>query len=201
MPGVRGEGVKKKRWTIKVALCLLAGAAVTWGVAWGCALWGPGLWPNVEAWYSPAPPVLPPRDAQRLKLVNTAHSWARTRFWWQCETSGDVAIAVQHDFGLPTRCLRNEGYRSTGAWVQTAGMPSPQWARRGNWNDVLPTRILPLGFALNTLFYAAVVLGMVECVAFARRRVRRGRGRCPSCGYDRAGLAVGAACPECGGRA
>jgi hypothetical protein len=40
VPGVRGEGVKKKRWTLKVALCLLAGAVVTWGVAWGLAIWG-----------------------------------------------------------------------------------------------------------------------------------------------------------------
>ncbi len=64
---------------------------------------------------------------------------------------------------------------------------------------IVPTDILPLGFALNTLFYAAVLLGVVEGVGFARRRVRRGRGRCPSCDYDRAGLAEGAACPECGG--
>jgi hypothetical protein len=66
---------------------------------------------------------------------------------------------------------------------------------------IVPTDILPLGFTLNTLFYAAVLLGVVEGVAFARRRVRRGKGRCPSCGYDRAGLAEGSACPECGGGA
>jgi hypothetical protein len=65
----------------------------------------------------------------------------------------------------------------------------------------LPTRVLPLGFALNTLFYAAVLLGVVEFVAFARRRVRRGGGRCPACGYDPAGRAEGSACPECGGKA
>lgn len=32
--------------------------------------------------------------------------------------------------------------------------------------------------------------------ARAHRRIRA--GRCPRCGYDRAGLALGATCPECG---
>jgi hypothetical protein len=82
-------------------------------------------------------------------------------------------------------------YRST--WIQLREWDPNEGVLR------VPTRVLPLGFALNTLFYAAVVLGMVECVAFARRRVRRGKGRCPSCGYDRAGLAEGSVCPECGG--
>jgi hypothetical protein len=29
-------------------------------------------------------------------------------------------------------------------------------------------------------------------------RARRREGKCPACGYDRAGLAAGANCPECG---
>lgn len=33
----------------------------------------------------------------------------------------------------------------------------------------------------------------------AIRALRRGPGACAACGYDRAGLAVSAACPECGG--
>ncbi|HYE62533.1 MAG TPA: hypothetical protein VD997_11115, partial [Phycisphaerales bacterium] len=60
---------------------------------------------------------------------------------------------------------------------------------------------LPLGFTLNTLLYAGVTLGLIEGVAFTRRRRRRNKGRCPSCGYDRGGIAVDAACPECGGKA
>jgi hypothetical protein len=64
----------------------------------------------------------------------------------------------------------------------------------------LPARILPRGFTLNTLLAAGVLLGLVEGFAFARRRVRRAKGRCPSCGYDRGGLAKNAACPECGGK-
>ena len=73
--------------------------------------------------------------------------------------------------------------------------PSPQF------EGALPNRPLTLGFAINTFLCAAVLLGMVEGVAFARRRARRWEGRCPACGYDRAGLAEGVVCPECGGKA
>jgi hypothetical protein len=66
-----------------------------------------------------------------------------------------------------------------------------QWQR-------LPTRIVPLGFTLNTLLAAGVLLGVVEGFAFARRRARRVKGRCAACGYDRGGLPNDAACPECG---
>jgi hypothetical protein len=121
-----------------------------------------------------------------------------------------MARHLYSDFGWPLRSQRGEGTyvtqsaewrmrvrRQGGAlyWATSLTHPSRGFAGK------LPTRILPLGFVLNTLFYAAVLLGVVECVASARRRVRRGKGRCPSCGYDRAGLAEGSACPECGGKA
>jgi hypothetical protein len=63
----------------------------------------------------------------------------------------------------------------------------------------LPLEILPLGFTLNTLLAAGVLLGVVEGFAFARRRARRAKGRCVACGYDRGGLPNdAAACSECG---
>jgi hypothetical protein len=46
---------------------------------------------------------------------------------------------------------------------------------------------------------ASLVGGLVWCPFFATRRRRRAAGCCVWCGYDRAGLAAGAACPECGG--
>jgi hypothetical protein len=70
--------------------------------------------------------------------------------------------------------------------------------RAGARTFAYPLGIIPLGFAANTLLAAGVLLGVVEGCAFARRRVRSARGRCPSCGYDRRGLAADAACPECG---
>jgi hypothetical protein len=63
---------------------------------------------------------------------------------------------------------------------------------------ILPLRPLPLGFAADTLLYAGAFRGLTILLAGARRSWRRRRGRCPGCGYDRRGLAEGAACPECG---
>jgi hypothetical protein len=52
-----------------------------------------------------------------------------------------------------------------------------------------------------TLLYPALLCGAGAAVLWwpdVRPWVRRRRGLCPSCGYERSGLEVGAACPECG---
>ncbi len=55
------------------------------------------------------------------------------------------------------------------------------------------------GFAVNTLFYAAVLwlltCGRAGLCHSIRRFLWRRRGFCPVCGYPMAGSAV---CPECG---
>jgi hypothetical protein len=185
VPGVRGEGVKKKRWTLKLALCLLAGAVVTWGVAWGCALWGQNTVPYPD-----------PLPTERTFALRT-----------ETAINGSPGEFIEFDvsFGVPCRALISKRVWFIDRYLWQLSKPQTaldQLLRllrpSDGFDGRFPTRILPLGFALNTLFYAAVLLGTVEGVAFARRRVRRGKGRCPSCGYDRAGLAEGSACPECG---
>ena len=59
----------------------------------------------------------------------------------------------------------------------------------------LPLDAVPDGFAVNTLFYAAI-LALPLSIFPLRRRLRARRGRCPKCNYDLAGLA--GPCPECG---
>jgi hypothetical protein len=207
VPGVRGEGVKKKRWTLKIALYLLAGAVVTWGVAWGCALWG-GKWASAMTETDGWPPEAP-REWPAPGLETTGHGFGRRERSWQRagmilhptgrnDGSYYIENIPANEFYLAHRL--NTGWprlAMTRLWLVSSGsgVHSSTTGLAAN----VPTRILPLGFTLNTLFYAAALLGVAEGVAFARRRVRRGRGRCPSCGYDRAGLAEGSACPECGG--
>src|SRR5436190_10046051 len=54
--------------------------------------------------------------------------------------------------------------------------------------------IIPLWIPLLLVGPAAAMLWVAD-----RRATRRAaKGRCASCGYDRAGLAVGVKCPECG---
>jgi len=64
----------------------------------------------------------------------------------------------------------------------------------------LPLAPLWPGFALNTIFYAAIAWGLWQVPLAIRRRRRRARGLCTRCGYDRAGLSPDALCPECGAK-
>ncbi len=190
----RPSPTSAKRWTVKLALCLLAGAAVTWGVAWGCALWAPYTARShpAGAWPEQVPSDWPPPFSE-----TSGRGPGYFSYRWENALGKRQYTIFYFRFGWPALALGStvrsgeKGPDRIGVLRLSDPAAHPNIAG-------LPTRILPLGFALNTLFYAAVLLGVVECVAFARRRVRRGKNRCPSCGYDRAGLAEGSACPECG---
>jgi hypothetical protein len=62
----------------------------------------------------------------------------------------------------------------------------------------LPLEPIWPGFAINAVAWGMALFVVMRGGALARGAIRRRRGRCPMCGYDRAGLGVGAACPECG---
>jgi hypothetical protein len=192
-----------RRLITKLTLCTLAGAVVTWAVAWGCALWGPGTdqkevefreagrWP-VEvpaAWGS-----FPGLRMEETTPVRHSTSWCSVapQFTSKMVTITEVGWPVRSMAGVTRSRHRHESLRDT-------TVRAPKWMRPNQHCDGIPTRILPVGFAINTLFAMGLLLGLVEGLAFARRRARRAKGLCPSCGYDRGGLAKDAACPECGG--
>ena len=78
----------------------------------------------------------------------------------------------------------------------TAAASDPMIWRSGRVLPVLP--IWP-GFAINTALYALAAMTIYGLWWIARRRIRRLRGRCLSCGYDlRRDYSTG--CPECGWR-
>ena len=212
-----------KRWTLKITLALLAGAVVTWGVAWGCALWavrGETYMSNRFGGSSPEDGELERRfppglragwrraEGEWVRSVQLGHGrgWEEGYYSVKRWTPSNTATAAAWGrYGWPALSL---------LWMEThAGFQGPElhapstlkprvrgtkWLN-GQKGRRLPLAIIPLGFALNTLLAAGVLLGVVEAFAFARRRGRRRKGRCTSCGYDRRGL-VGdaAACPECG---
>src|SRR5688572_23271212 len=73
------------------------------------------------------------------------------------------------------------------------------------WNEQIPTfgmlAYSPLwpGFAINTIFYAAMLYALFAVPGAGRRRLRNKRGQCASCGYSLRGRgAVSDRCPECG---
>ena len=63
----------------------------------------------------------------------------------------------------------------------------------------LPIRPAFVGFALNTIFYAALSALAVWIAVASRGAARRDEGRCPRCDYDVQG-ALDEGCPECGWR-
>jgi hypothetical protein len=63
-------------------------------------------------------------------------------------------------------------------------------------NFALPTRIMPRGFAINSLLYAAASAALIAAPGAVRRQVRARRNRCVHCGYLLAGTPD--RCPECG---
>jgi hypothetical protein len=65
----------------------------------------------------------------------------------------------------------------------------------------LPIAPIWSGLAIDTLFYGTIAWVPLFLPGTLRRWRRRRTGRCIKCGYDRAGLAPNAACPECGGAA
>jgi hypothetical protein len=65
-----------------------------------------------------------------------------------------------------------------------------------------PERYLPLiaiwpGFAINTIFYAAILWGLFTLPGVVKRHRRRKRGLCPACAYP-IGTWGGEVCTECG---
>jgi hypothetical protein len=65
---------------------------------------------------------------------------------------------------------------------------------------LLPVRPLWPGFAINTIFYAAIMWFLFFAPGAIRKRVRRKRGQCAACGYSLRDI-TSDKCPECGATA
>ncbi|UYV12611.1 MAG: hypothetical protein NCW75_15125 [Phycisphaera sp.] len=118
--------------------------------------------------------------------------------------------------GVPVPAMRvvSHDARSVGRGTAPEPLGSPRLSLGHGlelWRDPTATThnldrfalpLLPLwpGFLLNTLFYAVLTFALVRTPRVLRRALRRRRGRCVGCGYDRDGLDTDAACPECGAR-
>jgi len=145
-----------------------------------------------------ARPVEQPPDgrhipANPMSLIGEYRfGWPARSLWYlsQIDMHGDV-MSDRHLNGLWFVPTRPEG---TGEFVSSFGV-QPVGPTFGRW---LPIYILPLGFTLNTLFYAAAWFICLFGIRSTRRFLRARRGLCTRCAYDLKGLPPGSPCPECG---
>ena len=205
-----------KRRLTKLVVILLLGAIVNVAVAWGCATWIVPLTNDWATWqrqlntplrsdyrkwwatHAPSGFQKEPVAAVRSANVGVTHvsMWKPVAF--TPEGTFDYDLVKRIRAGLPLRAVEGAYWRAAG--TPTAGTPKviPDAA------VVLPADRLKIllrpvwpGFAINTVFYAAIVWGLTLGPFTARRLIRRKRGHCIDCGYDLS-HADHEACPECG---
>jgi len=110
--------------------------------------------------------------------------------------------------GLPMNALWGDAFRTQWGWGFDGVRFNCGMLDLGleNWHNTSVPRSAPLrpiwpGFAINTVFYAAILFALCFGYVQGRRIIRLRRGRCPKCAYDLRGE-MEQGCSECGwGRA
>ncbi len=130
-----------------------------------------------------------------LRPFELAPSWADLRM----PPATDYGIRWVHAFGWPFVSMWRDygafgdGYRyKLFHGLEVAFLPPD-----GGFPRAIPLDPIWLGFAFNTLFYAALLWLLIPGPFALRRLIRRTRGLCVACGYDLR-HAEHDACPECG---
>ncbi len=190
-----------KRRLLIIAICLLLGAVVNVAVAWGCGEWSyrtladsrsSGL-PSDARWPRDWPQPTSRATVSGVGMTLAALSGRNLR--------GPYAHQWICQWGWPFRSLESEAH----SWAQDTGGSTTgiTWGWPRSWppKPIAPANgfllMCPLwpGFALNTIFYAAL-LWLLICGPLAMRRfIRVRRGLCPACAYPRGESDV---CSECG---
>jgi hypothetical protein len=204
-----------KRWTIRIFVFLLLGATVNVAVAWGLCICAPVQHIQSISFhqvYGGWTATFFPKFGSESRFVVSA-------------TDRDIEPSREHgeSWIFAGKSKAPSTQPGAGVYAQARGWPfrslcwhtftvdldksselSCGWALGPEplLDGALPLRPIWPGFAINTVFYAAVlwVLFALGGTPFALRKWRRIRhGLCPKCGYDlRGGGSESTTCPECG---
>lgn len=196
--------------TRRVIVFLLAGAVVNVAVAWGCAFSADNYRIGASHDYS---------------TISVGDRTTAAWLGYICEEDSEVNVLrrfgvtlrhipiVDEEFWEDIRKWTQAGFRMTfvlpGVVHKASGLPframecgigddRTDWSMtitRGQEDRFIPLRPLWPGFAINTMFYAAILWLLFAAPGFMRKRVRIKRGSCARCGYP---WGAGALCSECG---
>ncbi len=203
-----------KRRLTKLVVFLVLGAIVNVGVAWGCAGWSDWL-DIITLLKTPVTTetsgTISAPSAWRLDNMpkswpdKPTHAFTRHTGWFlftdQMRSLDDETFFRLADrrFGVPTKSLAC--YELVVLQSGTRTNSCRYGIARFGGDYPLPLRPMWPGFAINTIFYAAILwgltLGPFTACRITRRIVRRRRGHCIKCGYDLRGE-FESGCSECG---
>lgn len=150
-------------------------------------------------------PTVPPYTGQPLLLLPHWIRFADPRRTAQADGRWHEVVVVESGWPLPAVGAEHEIRRDNGDSNRAA---STRWGIVLNRSDevdskklvhlpVLPLRVLPIGFVLNSLIFASILLALAAIATGATRLRRYARGACPECGFDRKSD-FSSPCPECG---
>jgi hypothetical protein len=202
----------------RITLFVLAGAIVNVAVAWACVL---SILPkfsepmvrlaDTQRHLSEREIVQMLQAAFHDPRVRDGYGREERRFGWRTVTvswrDSDTLIWLDKDAtstGWPLYGLQGhfewDGRRSDGNEGRYYGaLMVPEWAKpkQGVRRLVEFVPFVPIwpGFAINTIFYAAILWVLFTAPGSVRRRLRRRRGLCPACAYP---VGESAICTECG---
>ncbi len=171
-----------KKHLTTVAIFLLAGAVVNVAVAWGMAA-------SVNL-------VISKRLGISKRQVSRTDDGSPVVLLEYClvVTAGWPLNCGLYEWSFP---VGGVGPIEGGLDLGLEPWPAPSPGGGFAWPKALPLRPMWPGFAINTLFYAAILWLVIPGPFALRRLIRRRRGLCAACGYDLR-HAEHEACPECG---
>lgn len=215
-----------KRWGFRICAFLLLGAIVNVAVAFALWLWGErplsGTFEAIDYWQLRSSDTKDIAMWHRL----ARHDWPMAPQTKMHQTTFGMRYskmtAVKNDFNAIETSSHEEwklkakdrlfftiastacGWPIPFASISEARVASGMPPKFSTWDDAwligrlrVPNGVELPGFTINTLFYAAVLMGLFAVPFALRRRRRIRRGLCPGCAYDLRGSAS-QTCPECG---
>ncbi len=127
--------------------------------------------------------------------------------WHELDHEGEYVVTggVSYDaqgFGAGIEASALPEWARALAIAKTPMPPGNTGGFRAPYHDTfywrrIPVRPIPLGFVANSLVHSVPFFALAILLPASRRSVRRKRGLCTRCKYDRAGLPDDAPCPEC----